>query len=255
MSKKVLIGGLAALLMFTTLGLVWSLNSLRVSRSANRQILLSFSSLRSSLRVSTEASMERNYTHIQSLTEKIEKAVEETGSTEDADTCLLALTDIKNTTSQTLNFLHAISNELEDIAQVDPATGELLNPGERELNYRYWMFSETGNDLANGGRGAGKAKDLKDELDAYIGWANNFLMNFDPSLTLYKELKFELIAQEPWDIEGTNETWEYISFHNTPVIADLTMMEKFKSEVTVVQYELLRAVEARIEKLTEKEDS
>ena len=47
------------------------------------------------------------------------------------------------------------------------------------MNYRFWMFPKEdsgidGNDLSNGGRGAGKAKELKDNLDGYIDWANKF---------------------------------------------------------------------------------
>lgn len=49
-------------------------------------------------------------------------------------------------------------------------------------------------DAANGGRGNGEAMKLKDALNGYVGWANDFMAN-----ELKDSTKFNLICIEPKD--------------------------------------------------------
>lgn len=145
---------------------------------------------------------------------------------------------------KTINMVATLDQkmmDLNDVVGVDEATGYIEKKDETERNYNYWMGDD---DLANGGRGNGEAIKLKAELDQYVEWANGLLEKYD---TKQKFSKFEPIALEPKDDPTLDEkakkgSWEYFTFHNKPVVADLAMMQKYKLDVRQVESELLQLV-------------
>ena len=227
--------------------------------NVSAEILEAFQSLRESLAESVEASVHKNSSETELINEKVQDEVDQ-GNKKNVG-LIDDLKEINGKAGEVMTFLAEATSALEEIGEVDPATGHIVNMKELEGNYRYWMFppegsGKQGNDLSNGGRGAGKAMELKDNLDGYVDWANDFLKRADSTGQMYEEYKFDYLTHEAKEVEGAgNETWEYHTFHSKPLIADLAMIEKWKLDVTNIQYDLIGVVKSRLNNIKFKIDS
>lgn len=166
---------------------------------------------------------------------------------------LNVLSEANNETNKVISFINTeLIPTLETIGQKDPTTGKIVNDKETEKNFQFWMGS--GNQVeSNGGRGAGKGKDLRDLLDGYVTWANEFISKNKLDSTL----KFESITKDVNEGEGgtVKRTWEYHIFHGKPVIADLAMMEKFKMDVQNIESTILQLIKGKLGEVKFKIDS
>lgn len=153
--------------------------------------------------------------------------------------------EIHGQTVEMLEYLAALQMGLEVIADKDPQTGDFRNMKETERNGQFWMGTD---ELANEGRGNGHAFDLHLKLTRFRDWANAFLEAQVPGAD-----PFAPIVMDPADnpaIPSTSDQktqpWEYFTFHQKPVIADLAMVQKFKLEVQAIQLNLINAMEIKI---------
>lgn len=224
--------------------------------NVSAEILEAFNSLRASLKSSAESFAEKN---AETKGQILDKVREEMSSGNNKNEGLIALAgDVEKETSKVISYIDELTDELSVIAKLDPATGEYDNVKETEANFQFWMGA--GKDQANGGRGDGAAMKLKEKLNGYIQYANNFIATNDTNGS--SKLKFEPIAIDPKDDErvpetanGKNSPWEYYTFHSKPVIADLAMMQKFKMDVQEVHSELLNFIKAKLGAVKFKIDS
>lgn len=232
--------------------------------NVSAEILEAFQSLRLSLRESVVSSIDKNNSETALILEKIQEE-EDQGNKKNIE-LRGHLKDINEQAGILMTFLQDATDSLEVIGNTDTATGHVENMKELEGNYRFWMFpdpfsGEQGNDLSNGGRGAGKAKELKDKLDAYVDWSNDFLKRMDSTGQIYDEYKFNYLTstashgEGEEEKEGGTQTWEYYTFHSKPLIADLAMIEKWKLDVTNIQYELIGVVKGKLNNIKFKIDS
>lgn len=203
------------------------------------EILQAFDDLRKSLKESTVSYGAQNLTMSDAITTTINE------ESKSGDTTNLKykplLNNINEEAGRMMTYLEEIEGRLEEIAVVDPLTEEIENRGETDANYRYWLGSD---DMANAGRGNGEAKNLRTNLNQYVLWANQLFAQLSPdgqkSITEFKPIALDP-SEDPSisDRETKAKSWEYMTFHNKPVIADLTMVEKFKNDIREVQSQLL----------------
>lgn len=205
--------------------------------SVSSEILQAFESLRSSLEKTAKTQASQNL----SFSEQILKAIDEKekGGISKYSYVRGIVMETNKEADGMVKYLDEISRELEEMAGKNAATGELEKKDELDKNYRFWLGSD---DLANGGRGNGKAQELHKKLDAFVEWANELFERHDA--TKMKGM-FVALAVEPkddasiTDKDSKGKTWEYHSFHDKPVIADMAMVEKLKMDVRGVQTTLL----------------
>ncbi len=233
--------------------------------NVSAEILEAFNSLRISLKETSDKSGEKNKDTKEAIEAKIDEEIGQGNRKNEG--LKQATADVTKKTDEVINFINTQIAEMFKIAEYDEATGEIPNNKETEANYAYWMAH---NDEANGGRGDGPAKKLREELNGYMDWAVKFLAQYgDSSGKTAKEFNFtddkgEVIglAIDPKDDPNVSptsnhkeDTWEYHTFHGKPVIADLAMLEKFKGDVQNVEYELLSFIKGKLGAVTFKIDS
>jgi gliding motility-associated protein GldM len=215
--------------------------------NVSAEILDAFKSLRESIQESAESFAEKNKDTQGGIKSKI---AEEVGQGNRKNEYLIALTDmVEKEANGLIEKIQGRIVKLEEIAEKDPATGELENMKELEANYQMWMGP--GGDGANGGRGSGEAIKLKDELNGFVDWANKFIADNDST-------KNSDLAKNPFKHiceDSKDQVWEYHTFHGKPVVADLAMLEKFKLDVQEIHSELLGFVKAKLGAVTFKIDS
>ncbi|MFN8394663.1 MAG: GldM family protein [Bacteroidia bacterium] len=215
--------------------------------NVSAEILDAFRSLRDSLAESAESFAAKNKDTQGGIKSKIK---EETDQGNKKNEYLIALTDdVEKKANGLINGINERIKKLEEFSGLDAETGEMANMKETELNYQFWMGA--GGDGANGGRGAGEAIKLKEELNGFVDWANKFVSDNDST-------KNSDLSKNPFkhlcEDEGEH-VWEYHTFHGKPVVADLAMMEKFKLDVQEIHSDLLGFVKAKLGAVTFKIDS
>lgn len=229
-----------------------------LAMNVSSEILEAFKSLRDSLRNSSEKFSLKNDDTKEAIIAKVNEEIEQ-GNHKNAYVKDLAM-DVTAKTNEVIMGIHEHIKALEapEIGNADPETGDIENKKETEANYQYWMGA--GKDHLNGGRGDGGAIKLREELNGYVQWANDFIAKYDTANM--SKIKFTDIAIDPKDnndIPNTSENktkpWEYFTFHSKPVIADLAMLEKFKMDVNEVEYELLSFLKTKLGAVTFKIDS
>lgn len=224
--------------------------------NVSAEILEAFQSLRSSLKSSAESFREKNEDTRQAIIAKVNDEISQ--GNKKNEYVLELNKEVQAKTAEVIGYINGVVKELEKIGEAEESTGEIINKKETEANYQYWMGA--GQEMANGGRGAGAAMKLKDELNGFVDYARAFVAKYDSAGN--SDIKFEYIAIDPEDdknVPETNEnsdkTWEYFTFHSKPVIADLAMMEKFKLDVEEVHSELLNFLKTKLGAVTFKIDS
>ena len=216
--------------------------------NVSAEILDAFRSLRDSLHESAESFGEKNKDTQGGIKAKI---AEEVGSGNNKNAHLVAMVDLVEKQANTvIGGIDERIKKLEEFSGLDPATGDMPNMKETELNFQYWMGA--GGDQANGGRGAGEAFKMKNQLNDFIKWANDFIAKDDTAkMSDLAKTPFKNLAED----EKDGAVWEYHTFHGKPVVADLALMEKFKLDVQEVHSELLNYVKAKLGAVTFKIDS
>jgi gliding motility-associated protein GldM len=220
--------------------------------NVSAEILEAFRSLRDSLHESAESFAAKNKDTQGGIKTKI---AEEVGEGNHKNEYLMAVTDsVEKESNGMVGKIEARIKTLEEIAGLDPVTGEMHNIKELEANYRFWMGSD---DAANGGRGEGEAKKLKQELDGFVKWGNEFVKRNKLVVTVDSAGKPVKTADLFGELckDAKDKVWEYHTFHGKPVVADLAMMEKFKLDLQEVHSDLLKLVKAKLGSVTFKIDS
>ncbi|MDX2063496.1 MAG: hypothetical protein SFY70_10580 [Bacteroidia bacterium] len=183
--------------------------------------------------------------------------------------------EITQKTDSIIHYLDTLIAALysEGIGGKDEKTLKLKKPDETERNYRFWMYPEKGkegNDQSNGGRGAGKAKELRDVLNGYVKYCNNFWLSVNQKkdsasganvLPLpnggkgFTEIARDFTATGQAAKNEKDNIWEYKIFHNTPVAANVAMLQKFKNDVNIIEAEILDMLRLKLQDVPFKIDS
>jgi gliding motility-associated protein GldM len=227
--------------------------------NVSAEILEAFNQLREALRQSAEAYAHKIKDTEGAIIDAVDKEISE--GVKKNEWVKGATNELSKKTAEMMKFFQEIIVQLEEYAGKDEK-GELTNIKELEANYRFWMIGESGGEHDNGGRGAGKAAVLKDKLNGYAEWATKFVLDPEKKLVSDPKFKFDKICVEPAqdstisaESENKDKTWEYFTFHGKPVIADLAMVEKFKTDVYKIHYEILQYLKAKLGAVTFKIDS
>jgi gliding motility-associated protein GldM len=231
--------------------------------NVSADILNSFEIISDSLEDSASKLASRNDelgVQIKSAVEKLKKD----GDFKDYHAKVPAMVDeVQNESKKLLADIEKMIKDLmseENGAPIDPETGRIENKSEQEKNYRYLM----GNEEANDGRGNGAANRLSVGLQKYVAWANaksEEIAKYGPKdVQTDKFPKFEKLTIDPKDdpklkknTESHHYKWEYYTFHNAPVVANIALMQKFKSDVNAIETELLDLVKIKLGKTPEFE--
>lgn len=213
--------------------------------NVSAEILQAFESLRSSLETSASGQAKLNV----NLTADIIKAIDNEVKNGNEKHLYIKpmIQDVNTEANEMINYLNEITEQLEVFGKKDGVTGEIISKDEQDLNYAYWLGTD---DLANDGRGNGMGVELHEKLDQYVAWANKFYAAIDSSDPSVKH--FARLAIEPkddpsiTDPDSKAKTWEYHSFHNKPVVADLAMIGKFKLDIREVQSAMLNKLKNQV---------
>ncbi len=250
--------------------------------NVSKDILDSLQTLAASLRKSAEVLDEKNLSTIGDIEASIKKEAEK-GNKNNLYLIPL-LQEIQKKDKDIYDFMEKHINMLKKLGQYDSTINKLAKPDEVENNFRYLMKGKK-DEMANNGRGAGAAKDIHDKLDEFIIWANTmyykvqkksapkdlkkmvdqYSKSDDPKLKekLKEEgLHFTPIVIEPkanpmvTNPDDKRKTWELYTFdHNTPVIANIAVLEKLKSDIAIVVSELIETARRQLMQVTFKIDS
>lgn len=203
--------------------------------NVSSEVLEAFESLRVSLASTANTNGINNNTLAKNIIEAIEK--EESGGTTKHTALRQVVTEISGETGQLIDYLDAIRTELEVIGEKNDLTGQIERKDEIIANSRFWLGN---NDQANSGHGDGKARELRDRFEKYVGWANGLLKEHKPDAPTFKPLVLDPNADSNIvDPESKVKTWENYTFYETPVIADIARVEKYKGDIRAMETELL----------------
>ncbi len=218
-----------------------------------KEVLQSFETLGISLRESAKVVSQSNEDFASQIKDAVTKEMEGGNKKNEP---LLAMTDTLMQRSQNLtNYVQSLIDILgqPEYGNKDPQTGSIEKKDENTINMNLFLGID---DAANGGRGNGEAMKLKDGLNGYVSWANDFMQN-----SLKDSTKFAPICLEPKDDpsvsspENKEKTWEYLTFHDVPLIANIALLEKYKSDINTVQTKVLNVLKQRLSNITFKIDS
>ncbi|MEO0895274.1 MAG: hypothetical protein AAFY71_02565 [Bacteroidota bacterium] len=157
------------------------------------------------------------------------------------------ITDITSKTNELLALLAKHEEALTEIAGVDEETGKLENKGETEKNYQYWM-GVGAEESQNGGRGAGEAFDLRNQLNGYVDYLVGVYNSVIPDSQANRRLNAdeEYLAKDPEEtLDGAKKTWENYTFHG-PVVANLALMEAMKLDILKKEKQTLDLLNTRL---------
>lgn len=218
--------------------------------SVSSEILQAFDSLRSSLAASATYQSTQNASFSDQIIATIQSKEESGIQKYSYLRAVVAETNQK--ADAMVQYLDGLTTQLAGFAEVDPVTHELKKKDELDKNYRFWLGTD---DASNGGRGNGEAVQLHQKIDAFVTWANGLLAKHDKDKT---EEPIQALILEPkddpsiTDADAKNKPWEYVAFHQKPVIADMAMVEKLKMDVRSTQTKILNVVRglANITKFT-----
>jgi len=232
-------------------------------------VLDSFQQIADSLGESAYALSNKN----KDLAGDIRATIEGDESTDKNDWLLPKIDEVRKETKGIFDEIQMLIDTLysDEIAGREEALEtHLENKSETESNYRFFMIGEGGTDTDNNRRGSGKAKELKDKLDAYIDWANALSAELRASSdSTGNKIKpsddyFGPIAKEPAEIyadagnefaEKRDQTWEFFNFHDMPAVSNLAFLQKLKNDVAVVEATLLQQIRERTSDIVFRIDS
>ncbi|MEM9986973.1 MAG: hypothetical protein AAF804_17915, partial [Bacteroidota bacterium] len=208
-----------------------------LAMNVSKEILDSFEILKAKLYSSATAAQSNTSDFMESMKTEIREEIENQGKLDNKG-LLDTLDMIKATSLELVEMLNVHIDSMTSIAGEDPVTGELQKKDELEANYQYWMGE---NDLANKGRGNGKAFELRNQIDGYSAFITD-IYNGNANEENQIELKK---LQDKQEADGENKTWEKYTF-DAPVIANMAMLEALKVDVFEKEKELLDLLNQRL---------
>jgi len=230
--------------------------------NVSAEILTAFETLGDSLKTSAAALSSKNGDTSEGIKAKVADEVSQ-GNKKNEN--LIPLTDeLLKATNDLYSYLDKQIEVMGGPAfgGKDPVTGRILKRDEVNSNMNYWIGV---NDLANKGRGSGEAMKLFDKLNGYIDWSNQWAQaNFKSSDTSSNAVvpTFPYICLQPKDdpnipnnAPSKSKTWEYNTFHQAPLIANIAMLQKYKNDIKSVESDLLNLVKSKLGQVTFKIDS
>mgnify|MGYP006268180859 CR=1 FL=1 len=217
-----------------------------LAMNVSKEILDSFTILKAKLYNSAATAEQNANEFVSNMKDEIDEEVENQGKRDN-----IGLKDtLDRVKGQTMGVIKALNDHIvamEEIAGVDPETGEVERKDELEKNYQYWMGE---NDVANGGRGNGAAFELRNQIDTYKAFIR----------TIYNaNAKDESRKMKPEPLEdqvgkgGETKTWEKYTFDG-PVVANMAMLEALKVDIFEKEKELLELLNERLGVATFKAD-
>lgn len=159
---------------------------------------------------------------------------------------------IRQRTKDIIAFIDKTDKDLLDgIPGIyDKKTDQILKKDESELNHQFFMGH--GQDDANGGRGAGRAKALRDTLSGYYKWLIDiYKVNRPDSIMSKMSPIFTITDPDPSRTEGVKKTWERFNFEG-PIVANRAILEALKQDVYQREDYLLNSYAARLGIVDEK---
>ena len=208
-----------------------------LAMNVSKEVLDAFSILKEKLYNSAQAARGNTDDFIESMKAEINDEIKNQGK-KDNEGLLDSLDMIKSNSLALVEKLNVHMDSMYAIAGVDPETGEIENKAELEANYQYWMGSD---DLANNGRGNGKAYELREEIEDYFAFITKV---YNENASEENQIEAEKLEdrEQPG---GEIKTWERYTF-DAPVVANMAMLEALKVDVFEKEKELLDLLNQRL---------
>lgn len=157
-----------------------------------------------------------------------------------------SLTEIHSRTEDMIKFIDGLDSMLMNIPGVmDPKTKEVARKDESELNFQFFMGKGAAAE-ANGGRGSGQGKSLRDSIDRYSKWLADIYNVNRPDSTLWKDVLIkDPEASKGHEGDGVKKSWERFNFEG-PIVANRAMLEAMKQDIYQKENKLFNAYAARL---------
>ncbi|MEM7038022.1 MAG: hypothetical protein AAF570_13650 [Bacteroidota bacterium] len=209
------------------------------------QELYSFFQLGNSIRAGTEKLFERNLDDVEVLRRYLMK--EENQEKEKLEGFFDFVMELENKSREMLAFLNAAIGELESIGSFDEETGVLMRPGW----HRYANEFMIGDAAMNGGRGSGRAMEIRDKFLAYyedVVQMGKEINRWGMDGIVFVEMPFDLPQDKTIKLseEIKKISWEIATFDHRPIIASITAIESLKMKTMEVWSDALRFIFAHL---------
>lgn len=153
---------------------------------------------------------------------------------------------IHTETKELIDYIDGLSKELMNKPGVkDPKTGGVGRKDETEINHQYF-FGKGAEGDANGGRGKGKALELRNKIDTYTKFlADIYNVNRKPGDSLAPMWENYKLPEMKKNAEGKDIPWERYTFDG-PIVANFAMLEALKSDIYQSENKIFNAYAARL---------
>lgn len=233
-----------------------------LAMNVSAEILQSFVTIANSLQVTAEQMNKKN----NELTHDLLAILDDQAAKGKTENQYLrpVIEEVAKESDKMLNSLEYYIDRIksDSIGAYDTTKKTLSKLDENQKNYRFWMKLE-GTDADNEGRGSGEARKLKEKLDKFIDWANSRrekVITDKPNDDEKKRMptkaqmrpygKLCLDPNEdntvPQNSEMKKKPWEYYTFHGAPAIANIALLQKYKTDIRFLEAELLEFLKGRI---------
>ncbi len=217
-----------------------------LAMNVSKEILDAFEIIKDKLNNSAIAASDNADAFINSMKKEIEDEMENEKKFTNKG-LIDTLDDVKTKTNELVGVLNTHIDKMKTFADYDPNTGEYGKKDELELNYQYWMGI---NDVANRGRGNGKAFSLRDAFDEYSKYITDIYNGNVKEAS--QQIEPQILGNKK-GIDGEPKSWEKYTFDG-PVMANLAMLEALKLDVYEQQKSLLDLLNGRLGVATFKVD-
>lgn len=205
--------------------------------NVDAEVLNAFLSLRQKLSVAVSQSTEQNQQQMQYMLTEIDNEIQNQGKRSN-EGLIDTLSEIRLATGNLLNEINTHMQVMEKMADFDSTEQVYTRMDELERNYAYWMGTD---EMANGRRGNGKAKELKDQLDGYFSFIHQM---YQAQITEGMEVeKREL--ETPKSLLDPGKQWEQHTFEG-PVVANVAILEALKMDIRQEEKRLLDLLSQRL---------
>ncbi|MEM7370525.1 MAG: hypothetical protein AAF587_18080 [Bacteroidota bacterium] len=221
-----------------------------LAMNVSAEILDAFKNIHKRLENSSTTALDGSQKFMASMIEEINEEVENEGKKDNIG-LIDTLATIQSQTAEIVQMLDQHINHLRDsIIKRDKQTGKLLNLGETEKNLQYFM-GQGKDQEADGGRGQGEARKVKDALNKYYQDINSLYNSQVKSDSAKQDL--ELLPDAIAGQDGNEKTWEQYNFEG-PAIANVATLEAMKLDLYEREKDLLNLLNNRLGVATFKAD-
>jgi len=196
--------------------------------NVSAEILNAFDTIREKLYVSAGSADQSSIGAATALKTQVDKEVSQG---ESANANIKAEVDaVREQTQAMVRYIQDLDSTLLLVPGIRDAKTGIINASETEKNFQFFM----GEGKAAEGRGAGKAKALRDKLDEYYSFLAKLHSQYKSEGDKdWEEKEYKIQdpeASKSHEGEGVKKSWEHHNFEG-PIVANRAMLQALKADI------------------------